>query len=65
MTKSGEFYQRDRTWHPPAYARDYKTTRTRSPQHSLISLQNSISEITGPVFDHNDIDALDKDMIRN
>ena len=65
MTKPGEFYQRDRTWHPPAYARDYKTSVARSPQYSLISLQNSVSEVTGPVFGHNDIDALDKDMIHN
>ncbi|MDX1742296.1 MAG: protocatechuate 3,4-dioxygenase subunit beta [Ruegeria sp.] len=65
MTKPGEFYQRDRTWHPPAYAKDYKTSVARSPQYSLISLQNSVSEVTGPVFGHNDIDALDNDMIHN
>ena len=65
MTKPGEFYQRDRTWHPPAFAKDYKTSVARSPQYSLISLQNSVSEITGPVFGHNDIDALDNDMIHN
>lgn len=65
MTKPGDFYQRDRTWHPPAFAKDYKTSVARSPQYSLISLQNSVSEITGPVFGHNDIDALDNDMIHN
>jgi protocatechuate 3,4-dioxygenase beta subunit len=65
MTKPGEFYQRDRTWHPPAYARDYKTSVARSPQYALISLQNSMSEITGPTFGHNDIDPIDNDLILN
>ncbi len=62
---AGEFFQRDRRWHPPAYTKDYKTSVARSPQYSLISLQNSVSEITGPVFGHGDIDPLDKDLILN
>ena len=65
MNKPGEFYQRDREWHPPAYTKDYKTSVARSPQYSLISLQNSVSEITGPVFGHNDVDPLDNDLIYN
>ncbi|NOD93648.1 protocatechuate 3,4-dioxygenase subunit beta [Ruegeria sp. HKCCD4884] len=65
MNKPGEFYQRDREWHPPAYTKDYKTSVARSPQYSLISLQNSVSEITGPVFGHNDVDPLDADLIYN
>jgi hypothetical protein len=36
--------------HPPAFAPAYKTSVLRSPQKALISLQNSLSEITGPVF---------------
>jgi protocatechuate 3,4-dioxygenase beta subunit len=60
-----EFYQRDRTLHPPAYAPGYKTSVTRSPRRTLLSLQNSLSEITGPVFGHNDIGLLDNDLIRN
>jgi protocatechuate 3,4-dioxygenase beta subunit len=65
MLKPGEFYQRDRERHPPAHTRDYKTSVSRSPQYSMISLQNSVSEITGPTFGHNDIDPLDKDLIYN
>ncbi|AUQ52469.1 protocatechuate 3,4-dioxygenase beta chain (plasmid) [Phaeobacter inhibens] len=65
MPKPGEFFQRDREWHPPALSRDYKTSVARSPQYSLISLQNSASEITGPVFGHNDIDPIDNDLIMN
>ena len=65
MPKPGEFYQRDRTWQPPALTPNYKTSVSRSPQYSLISLQNSVSEITGPVFGHNDIDPIDNDLLQN
>ncbi|MFV0386704.1 protocatechuate 3,4-dioxygenase subunit beta [Paracoccus sp. (in: a-proteobacteria)] len=60
-----EYYQRDRRLHPPALTPDYKTSVARSPRFSLISLQNSVSEITGPVFGHNDIDPIDNDLIKN
>ncbi|WP_116597792.1 protocatechuate 3,4-dioxygenase subunit beta [Primorskyibacter marinus] len=65
MKKPAEFYQRDLGRHPPAYAPIYKTSVARSPQYPLISLQNSASEITGPVFGHNDIDPIDNDLILN
>lgn len=65
MPKPGEFYERDREWHPPALTPDYKTSVSRSPKFSLISLENSVSEITGPVFGHNDIDEIDNDLILN
>ncbi|EAQ43886.1 protocatechuate 3,4-dioxygenase subunit beta [Phaeobacter inhibens] len=65
MTTPGEFYQRDRSVHPPALTPNYKTSVARSPRYSLISLQNSVSEITGPVFGHNDIDAGDNDLLTN
>ena len=61
----GEFYQRDRTVHPPAYAPAYKTSVLRSPQKALISLQNSLSEITGPVFSSDELGPLDNDLIMN
>ncbi|MFD0857416.1 protocatechuate 3,4-dioxygenase subunit beta [Roseovarius aquimarinus] len=63
--KAAEFYQRDRTLHPPAHHPNYKTSVARSPRYSPISLENSVSEITGPVFGQNDIDPLDNDLIRN
>lgn len=65
MLKPAEFYQRDRGWHPPALAKDYKTSVSRSPRYSLISLENSPSEITGPVFGDSDIDPIDNDLILN
>jgi protocatechuate 3,4-dioxygenase beta subunit len=60
-----ELYQRDREWHPPAYAKGYKTSVGRSPRYALLSLEGSDSELTGPTFDHNDIDPIDNDLIRN
>ncbi len=60
-----EFFQRDRTVQPPAYTPDYKTSVARSPRHALLSLQNSLSEVTGPVFGHDELGPLDNDLIRN
>jgi len=60
-----EFFQRDRSAHPPALTPLYKTSIGRSPRHALLSLQNSLSEITGPVFGHNEFGELDNDLIRN
>lgn len=65
MTNPGEFYQRDRNLQPPAYTPGYKTSVARSPRYSMISLQNSVSEVTGPVFGHNDIDPGDNDLLMN
>lgn len=65
MKTQGEFYQRDRSLHPPALTPNYKTSVARSPRYSLISLQNSVSEVTGPVFGQNDIDEGDNDLLSN
>lgn len=59
------FYQRDRRLHPPALTPDYKTSVARSPRYSMISLENTVSEVTGPTFGHGDIDPIDNDLIRN
>jgi len=65
MRQPAEFYPRDRSVHPPAFTPDYKTSVTRSPRFALISLQNSVSEVTGPVFGHGDIDPGDNDLLSN
>jgi protocatechuate 3,4-dioxygenase beta subunit len=62
---AGEFFQRDRTLHPPALTPGYKTSVSRAPYFALLSLQNSLSEITGPVFGQSDLGPLDNDLIRN
>jgi protocatechuate 3,4-dioxygenase beta subunit len=63
--ETGSFFQRDRNWHPPAFAPGYKTSVLRSPQRALLSLDNTISEITGPVFGHSILGELDNDLIHN
>lgn len=63
--KPAEYYQRDRNRHPPALTPNYKTSVTRSPQFPLISMPQTASEITGPVFGPSDIGALDHDLIKN
>ncbi|MEO1613166.1 MAG: protocatechuate 3,4-dioxygenase subunit beta, partial [Pseudomonadota bacterium] len=65
MKKEAEFYQRDRTWHPPALTPDYKTSVARSPRNALISLENTLGDLTGPVFGHDDIAAGDADLLHN
>ena len=60
-----EFIQRDRGQHPPAFTPGYKTSVLRSPRLPLWSLQNSLSEVTGPVFGHDELGPLDHDLILN
>ena len=63
--ETGAFFQRDRTWHPPALTPGYKTSVLRSPQKALLSFDNTLSEITGPVFGHAMLGELDDDLIHN
>ncbi|MET4389219.1 protocatechuate 3,4-dioxygenase beta subunit [Bradyrhizobium sp. F1.4.3] len=63
--RDGGFFQRDHSIHPPAHAPGYKSSVLRSPRQALLSIENSVSEITGPVFGHNDLGPLDNDLIRN
>jgi len=55
----------DRNWQPAAFTPTYKTSILRSPQKALMSLDNTLSEMTGPVFGHNQIGDLDNDLILN
>ncbi|MBX2878282.1 MAG: protocatechuate 3,4-dioxygenase subunit beta [Granulosicoccus sp.] len=65
MSEPADYHQRNRGIHPPALAPEYKTSVARSPRYSLISLQNSVSEVTGPMFGHDDIADNDNDLIFN
>jgi protocatechuate 3,4-dioxygenase alpha subunit len=60
-----EVVHRDYNNHPPAFAPGYKTSVLRSPRNALISVQNSLSEITGPVFSSDDLGPQDNDLILN
>ncbi|MXP65231.1 protocatechuate 3,4-dioxygenase subunit beta [Roseomonas sp. M0104] len=65
MNPESEFLQRDPAAHPPAFTPIYKTSVLRSPRLPLWSLQNSLSEMTGPVFAQGELGALDNDLVRN
>lgn len=60
-----EYYQRDRLLHPPAHTPGYKSSVPRSPRQALLSLEGTLSELTGPRFGHDDLGPLDNDLIRN
>jgi protocatechuate 3,4-dioxygenase beta subunit len=65
MDPKSEFIMRDRGIHPPAFTPGYKTSVLRSPKNALISLQNALSEVTGPMFKPTELGPLDNDLIRN
>ncbi|NLU18398.1 MAG: protocatechuate 3,4-dioxygenase subunit beta [Serratia liquefaciens] len=65
MSQISELYQRNYDLHPPVLVPEYKTSVLRSPKNALISLQNSLSEITGPVFGQHELGRLDNDLILN
>jgi protocatechuate 3,4-dioxygenase, beta subunit len=49
---------------PPYLYPDYVATRTRAPRRPLVPLPHTLSEITGPVYGHEDVGALDHDLTR-
>lgn len=65
MSQINELYHRNYDLHPPVLVPEYKTSVLRSPKNALISLQNSLSEITGPVFGQHELGAQDNDLILN
>lgn len=63
--KPADYYQRDRLLHPPAHTPNYKSSVPRSPRQALLSLEATLSELSGPRFGHQDIDPIDNDLTRN
>lgn len=63
--KPAEYYMRDRSRHPPAHHPGYKTSVPRSPRQALLTLPQTLSELTGPTFGHSDIAPLDNDLTLN
>jgi protocatechuate 3,4-dioxygenase beta subunit len=63
MNRTGEYRARDGAAHPPALRPGLQDDRLRSPRLPLWSLQQSLSEITGPVFGPGLIRPLDSDLL--
>jgi protocatechuate 3,4-dioxygenase, beta subunit len=49
---------------PPYLFPDYRATRLRAPSKPLTLLPHTLSELTGPVFGEDAVDALDYDLTR-
>src|SRR5512137_414964 len=65
MHADSELVARDPSAHPPALTPIYKTSVFRAPHRPLLSLQNSLSEVTGPAFGQHELGPLDNDLVRN
>jgi len=59
------FHPRDWDSHPPLIHPEYKSTLYRAPKKPLIPLKQSLSELTGPVYGHETVQAVDADLTRN
>ena len=62
---SGGFFPRDMSWQPPAYSSSYKSSVVRSPNRALLSMPQTLSETTGPVFGQSLLGPLDADLTLN
>ncbi len=56
---------RDWSSHPAQSHEPYRSTRLRAQEQPLVPLQQSLSELTAPVFGHEAVSALDNDLTRN
>jgi protocatechuate 3,4-dioxygenase, beta subunit len=63
LTNRPARYRRDSA-DPPYLHPDYVATRTRAPRRPLVPLPQTLSEVTGPVYGHEDIGELDYDLTR-
>ena len=61
----GAYAQRNSEDHPPAHAPGYKTSVLRSPKCALISIGETISEVTAPHFSAEQFGSKDNDLILN
>lgn len=59
------FQKRDRKVQPPAHTPGYKSTIYRAPQKPLVAINQSLGDVTGPVFGHEMIGPLDHDLVHN
>jgi protocatechuate 3,4-dioxygenase beta subunit len=49
---------------PPYLCQAYRSTTRRAPTKPLIVLPHTLSEITGPVYGHEDVGEMDNDLTR-
>src|SRR5262245_4861039 len=49
---------------PPLRYADYRSTQVRSPSRPLISIPQTLSEVTGPLYGHSDVKSEEADLTR-
>jgi protocatechuate 3,4-dioxygenase, beta subunit len=49
---------------PPQLHEPYVATRTRAPAQALVPMEHTLSEVTGPVYGHDEVGELDHDLTR-
>jgi protocatechuate 3,4-dioxygenase beta subunit len=59
------FKSRDWDSHPPLIYSEYKSTNLRGPTKPLVSLKQTLCEISGPVFGPQHLGTLDHDLTKN
>jgi protocatechuate 3,4-dioxygenase beta subunit len=59
------YTNRDWDSHPPLIYSDYQSTNLRGPTKPLVSLTQTLSEISGPVFGPQYLGPLDHDLTKN
>ena len=65
MTRNRKLGPRDWSSHPRQAHPPYKSTLLRAQHRPLVPLEQSLSELTAPVFGHDSVSALDNDLTRN
>jgi protocatechuate 3,4-dioxygenase, beta subunit len=65
MKPDAEYTPRDWASQPPYVHPDYKSTVLRGPLKPLVPLPHTLSELTGPVYGHEQVGPLDDDLTRN
>ena len=65
MSRPEKLNPRDWSAHPPYLHEPYRSTLLRAPKKPLVPLEQSLSELTAPVFGHEAIGELDNDLTKN
>lgn len=58
-------YPSDKNIHPKSFTPDYRSSIFRSPKKTPVSIENITSDLSGHIFEKNDLGSLDNDLTKN
>ena len=58
-------YPSDKNIHPKSFTPDYRSSILRSPKKNPVSIENITSDLSGHIFEKNDLGSLDNDLTKN